>query len=169
MFCTRCGASNLDTDQFCRSCGGTLVKSGVARPPSVSAQQPSSYSTPSAGQQQQQPQGYPPYPGYQGYQPQQYGYADQVSGQQSGASGRAIAALVVGIISIMMCCAPVGIIGIVLGKMEMNAIQEGRAPRAGESVAKIGFYLGIVATALSLPLYALYFLGALASFAGSGY
>ena len=89
--------------------------------------------------------------------------------RQGGASGRAIAALVLGIISVVMCCTPAGIVGIVLGKMEMNAIQEGRAPRAGESVAKVGFYLGIVATALSLLLYGLYFLGALASIVGGSY
>jgi len=171
MFCTRCGANNIDTDQFCRTCGATLVKSGGAQgSPSGSAQQPHSYSTPSAGQQQQQPQGYTPYPGYQGYPPpQQYGYADQAPGRQGGASGRAIAALVLGIISVVMCCTPAGIVGIVLGKMEMNAIQEGRAPQAGGSVAKVGFYLGIVATALSLLLYGLYFLGALASIAGGSY
>jgi hypothetical protein len=177
MFCTRCGANNLDTDQFCRSCGATLVKSGAQgaspgaqSPSSGSAQPPYPYSTPNAGQQQQQPQGYTPYPGYQGYPPPQYGYANQMSGQQgAGASGRAIASLVLGIISILMCCAPVSIVGIVLGKMEMNAIEEGRAPRAGEGMAKVGFYLGIVATALSLLVYGLYFLGALASIAGSNY
>lgn len=170
MFCTRCGANNIDTDQFCRSCGGPLVKSGGAHGASSgSAQQPNPYSTPSASQQQQQPQGYTPYPGYQGYPPPQYGYADQMSGQQGGASGRAIAALVLGIISILMCCTPVGIIGIVLGKMEMNAIQEGRAPRAGETLAKVGFYLGIVGTAISLLFGGLYFLGALANIAGSSY
>jgi hypothetical protein len=53
--------------------------------------------------------------------------------------------------------------------MEMNAIQEGRAPRAGETLAKVGFYLGIVGTAISLLFTGLYFLGALASIAGSGY
>jgi hypothetical protein len=164
MFCTRCGANNLETDQFCRSCGATLVKSGGAPGASSgSAQQPHPYSTPSAGQQQQQQQGYTPYPGYQGYPPPQYGYANQMSGAQGGASGRSIAALVLSIISLLICCMPVGIIGIVLGKMEMNAIQEGRAPRAGEGMAKVGFYLGIVGTALSLLLWGLYFLGALAN------
>ena len=51
----------------------------------------------------------------------------------------------------------------------MNAIEEGRAPRAGEGMAKVGFYLGIVATALSLLLWGLYFLGVLASVAGGNY
>jgi|SRR5882672_5163538 len=170
MFCTRCGANNLDTDQFCRSCSSPLAKPGGAQGQGVSSgspQQPYPYSTPGPGQQQQPPQGYTPNPGYQA-QPQ-YGYANQMSGQQGGASGRAIAALVLGIVSFVMCCTPAGIIGIVLGKIEMNAIREGRAPRAGESVAKVGFYLGIVATALSLLVYGLYFLGALASIAGNNY
>jgi hypothetical protein len=170
MFCTRCGANNLDTDQFCRSCSSPLTKTGGAQgqgAPSGSPQQPYPYSTPGSGQQQQPPQGYPSYPGYQ-VQPQ-YGYAGQPSAQQGGASGRAIAALVLGIVSFVMCCTPAGIIGIVLGKMEMNAIREGRAPRAGESVAKVGFYLGIVATAISLLVGGLYFLGALASIAGNNY
>ncbi len=30
MFCTRCGANNLDTDQFCRSCSAPLTKPGGA-------------------------------------------------------------------------------------------------------------------------------------------
>jgi hypothetical protein len=170
MFCTRCGANNLDTDQFCRSCGATLVKSGGAQSGSSgSAQQPYPYSTPGAGQQQQQPQGYTPYPGYQGYPPPQYGYPNQMSGQQTSASGRAIAALITSILSLVICCWPAGIVGIVLGKMEMNAIQEGSAPRAGETMAKVGFYLGIVGTAISLLFTGLYFLGALANIAGSSY
>jgi apolipoprotein N-acyltransferase len=35
------------------------------------------------------------------------------------------------------------ITGAVLGKMELNAIRQGRAPAAGETMAKIGFYLGV--------------------------
>jgi hypothetical protein len=175
MFCTRCGANNLDADQFCRSCSSPLVKPGGAQQgqpvSSGSPQQPypysSPYPSPGPGQQQQPPQGYP---GYQGYpQQQQYGYGAQMPIQQGGASGRAISALVLSIISFVTCCLPVGIIGIVLGKMEMNAIQEGRASRAGESLAQVGFYRGIVATALSLLVGGLYFLGALASIAGNNY
>jgi hypothetical protein len=43
----------------------------------------------------------------------------------------------------------------ILGKMEMNAIKEGKAPQAGEAIAKVGFYVGIAATVI-------YGLGALA-------
>src|SRR5215475_7164771 len=98
MFCTRCGANNLDTDQICRSCSSPLPKSGGGQGPGVSSgapQQPYPYSTPSPSQQPQPPHGYA-HPGYQGYPPpSQYGYANQMSGQQ-GASGRAIGALVLG-------------------------------------------------------------------------
>lgn len=148
MFCTRCGANNLDTDQFCRSCGATLVKSGGAPGASSrSDQQP--YLTPSASQQQQQPQGYTPYPEYQGYPPPQYGYANQMYSQQGSASGRAIASMILSIISIFTCGPLLSIPGMILGKMEMNAILQGQAPPAGENFAKAGFYVGLVVTILS--------------------
>jgi hypothetical protein len=86
-------------------------------------------------------------------------------GQQGGASGRAIAAMIVSILSLVICCWPMGIVGIVLGRMEMNAIQEGNAPQAGETMAKVGFYLGIVATVIPLLFTALYFLGIMVSLA----
>jgi len=92
-----------------------------------------------------------------------------MSAQQGGASGRAIAAMVVGIVSLVMCCWPASIVSIVLGKMEMNAIKEGRAPQAGETMAKVGFYMGIVVTAVSLLATALYFIGIFASIAGNSY
>jgi hypothetical protein len=90
---------------------------------------------------------------------------------QQGASGRAIAAMVLSIVSLVMCCFPAGIVGTVLGKMEMNAIQEGRAPRAGETMAKVGFFLGIISVAISALLIVLRLLGFLAGFIGgnSGY
>lgn len=69
MFCTRCGANNLDTNQVCTSCGSTLpLKSGR---PGQGAQSgsvpPPNYYPPSASSQ---PQPQAPYPGYQGYTPQ---------------------------------------------------------------------------------------------------
>ena len=146
MFCTRCGANNLDTDQFCRSCSAPLTKPGGA--PGASSgppQQPYPYSTPGFGQQQQPPQNYPPYPGYQGYPTPQYGYANQMVSQQS-ASGRAITSLVLSVISIFLCALFTSVPGMILGKMEMNAIRQGQAPLAGEGIAKAGFYIGLVVT-----------------------
>lgn len=69
MFCTRCGANNLDTDRFCRSCSEPLVRPGAAPgqvASSGSGQQTYPYSTFGAGQQQPQRDNLP-YPGYQGY------------------------------------------------------------------------------------------------------
>lgn len=147
MFCTRCGANNLDTDQFCRSCSAPLTKPGGASGASSgSPQQPYPYSTPGHGQQQQ-PQSYTPYPGYQGYPPPQQVYANQTY-QQQGASGRAIASLVLSLVSIFMCGPLTSIPGMILGKMEMNAIRQGQASSAGEGIAKAGFYISLVITIL---------------------
>jgi hypothetical protein len=150
MFCTRCGANNLDTDQFCRSCSSPLARPGGAQGQGASSgspQQPYPYSTPGPGQQQQPPQGYAPYPGYQA-QPQ-YSYANQMSSRQNGASGRAIAAMILSIISIFTCGPLLSIPGMILGKSEMNAIRQGQAPPAGDTFAKVGFYLGLGVTILS--------------------
>lgn len=72
MFCTRCGSNNLDSDQFCRSCGAQLVKSGAEyghRSSSGSGQVP--YPNPPSGSgRQHSPQSSSPYPGYQGFSPQ---------------------------------------------------------------------------------------------------
>src|SRR5262249_54875430 len=72
MFCTRCGANNLDTDQFCRSCSSPLVKPGGAPRQGVESgtSQPPYYQPSSGWNQQQPPQDSPPYPGYQRYSPQ---------------------------------------------------------------------------------------------------
>lgn len=70
MFCTRCGANNLDTNQVCTSCGSTLpLKSDRSgqRAPSGSVPPPNYY--PPSGSSQPQPNN-PPYPGYQGHVPQ---------------------------------------------------------------------------------------------------
>lgn len=66
-----------------------------------------------------------------------------------GASGKAITALILGIVSLVCCGFLTGIPAIIVGKSEMNAIQEGRSPAAGESVAKIGYILGIIGTILT--------------------
>jgi len=71
----------------------------------------------------------------------------QAPGQ--GASGRAIAALILGILSLICMGFLSGIPAIILGQMEMRAIKAGTSPVAGESAAKVGFVLGIVGTALT--------------------
>ncbi|MBI2346252.1 MAG: DUF4190 domain-containing protein [Deltaproteobacteria bacterium] len=77
-----------------------------------------------------------------------------------GASVKAIAALVLGILSLICCGFIAGIPAIILGRSEMTAIREGRSPIAGEAVAKIGYVLGIIGTVLTclaLMAYAILF------------
>ena len=68
---------------------------------------------------------------------------------QGSASRQAIITMVISIASLLTCCLPLGVVGLVLGKVELTAIAEGRAPRAGATFAKIGFYLGMISTGIS--------------------
>ncbi len=150
MFCTRCGTRNLETDQVCRACNSPLVRTGEQsrpNPPSGSTHPNYPYSTGSqSAQQPAQPQ--QPYPGYQGFPVSQPSYANQSPAYQSSASGRAIAAMILSIVSLFTCGPLLSVPGLIMGKMEMNAIREGRAPVAGEAFAKVGFYVGIIVTVL---------------------
>lgn len=66
-----------------------------------------------------------------------------------GASGRAVASLVLGIMSLICMGFLTGIPAIILGSMELRAIKAGQAPLAGEGVAKVGYILGIVGTVMT--------------------
>ena len=142
MFCTRCGTNNEPNVRFCRQCAAPFGASS----PSGSGQQTET-----------------PYPGYQGtqnpsFQGQQspmvptpvYGQSYPNAGNTSGgASGRAIAALVCMILSFVACGPFTSIPAIILGKQEMDAIKRGEASRAGDGLAKAGFYGGIASTVLT--------------------
>lgn len=167
MFCTRCGSANPDEAQFCRNCSAPLVKRSSTPPSEPPYRSGLSVSGPGSTQPYSEPRSteqgpYPGYagpsgtqripPGYQPYQGYQSSYASYTPPLPQGASGRAIAAMVLSIISIFTCGPLLSIPGLILGKMEMNAIREGLAPQAGETFAKVGFYLGIAVTALSCLL-----------------
>ena len=134
MFCTQCGARNLETDPYCRACNTPLIRRTPSGPaPPVAPPQPDA--------------NYPPYPGYQGFPVSQGAPAPYPV--QQGASGRAIAAMILSVISFFTCGPLFSIPGLILGKQELNAIRAGQAPPAGEVLAKIAYYAGIVATVLS--------------------
>jgi hypothetical protein len=65
------------------------------------------------------------------------------------ASGRAVAALVLGILSIVACWFFTGIPAAILGKMELNDIEKGIAPAAGKGFATAGFWMGIIVSGCS--------------------
>lgn len=77
---------------------------------------------------------------------------------QQGASGRAVAALVLGILSIICMGFLAGIPAIILGTMEMKSIKAGHSPLAGESAAKVGYILGIIGTALTCISMLIFFI-----------
>jgi hypothetical protein len=64
--------------------------------------------------------------------------------------------MILSIISIFTCGALLSIPGMILGKMEMNAIRQGQAPPAGETLAKVGFYVGLGVTILTCLVGILY-------------
>ena len=77
---------------------------------------------------------------------------------EGSASGRAVISMILSIISPFTCWLFLSIPGMILGKMELNAIQNGQASKAGEIFAKIGFYVGLAVTALSLVIPVLWLL-----------
>ena len=145
MFCTRCGTQNPDDAGFCRNCSSPLTRpvshhSGQQTNPQASQPTSGSYANPPSSQ--------PPYPGYQGPPVYQSSFVNQPLAQQGSASGRAIASMVLSILGLVMCAFFTSIPGMILGKMELNAINAGQAPKAGETLAKIGFYVGIAGTVI---------------------
>jgi hypothetical protein len=130
MFCQRCGMNNREGSQFCAGCAAPVF----------------------ANQQQQFNQGF-------AGQPQQFnqGFASQPQ-VSSGSSGRAIASLMLSILGLIFCGWFTSIPGMILGKMEMNAIRDGRASQSGSGLAKTGFYMGIGVTALYGVIGGLYVL-----------
>lgn len=84
----------------------------------------------------------PPPPSYSG---SQYG------GQpQDKASSQAVWALVLGILSWVLCGLFAAIPAWIIGKKEVNAINAGQSSAAGKSMAQVGMWLGIVQTILGI-------------------
>ena len=80
-------------------------------------------------------------------------------GNVSGrASGKAIAALALGILSVICMGFVTGIPAIVIGLTELKAIKDGRSSQAGESLTKIGYVLGIIGTVVSVAIFMMGFI-----------
>lgn len=65
------------------------------------------------------------------------------------AGAKSIIALILGILSIFMLGFIAGIPAMILAKHEEDEIRRGRSPVAGEMLAKLGFWLGLIGTVLS--------------------
>lgn len=132
MFCNRCGGANPDDVRFCVRCGAPITSTKTQQPNT-----PVEYNLPGFTQTPGQP--------HQSYQ----NYPSGPPGGQQGASGRAIASMILSLVSIVSCGPFLSVPGLILGKLELDAIRSGLAPQAGETFAKVGFYAGIAITALS--------------------
>jgi hypothetical protein len=67
------------------------------------------------------------------------------SGPPTGPGGKSIAALILGILSLIPCCLFLtGIPAIVLGRMELADIRAGQSHDSGETMARVGYVLGII-------------------------
>lgn len=159
MYCTQCGTANSDDMRFCMNCGAPMVKRGDTPNDRISPAQAQSPDLQSNPQSMYQAPGSDPgaYGGQGAYSQPAYAqsaYPPTYPAMPSAesASGRAVIAMVLSIISPFTCWPFLSIPGMILGKMEMNAIRNGQAPKAGETFAKIGFYVGLVITVLSLIL-----------------
>jgi len=69
--------------------------------------------------------------------------------QQTSAGGRAVASFILGILSITCFGFLAGIPAIIVGKMEIKDIAEGKSPKSGHGLSKAGIILGIVGTVLT--------------------
>jgi Domain of unknown function (DUF4190) len=149
MYCTRCGTYNSDESVACSNCSARLVKPAEIRQGAQSSSGTEPYPNPLEQPTQtiQPNTGYSSiYAGQPAYQSYQNIQANQVARQQGNPSGQAIAAMVLSLVSPFTCWFLLSIPGMILGKKEMTAIQEGRAPAGGETFAKIGYYLGLILT-----------------------
>lgn len=144
MFCNRCGTANADEVRFCVRCGTALLKPGSAQPSAT----PPEYNLP--GFRESGPSFYQPYQPYpaQGAQLHQ-SHPGAYTPMQGGASARAIASMILSLISIVSCGPFLSVPGLIMGKLELDAIRAGQAPVAGETFAKVGFYAGIAITVIS--------------------
>ena len=83
--------------------------------------------------------------------PSPYGFV------QAPTSGKAIAALVLGIIGITMCgCFPVSIVAWVIGKQAEREIRESGGALGGEGLAQAGWITGMIGTVLSVLVIVAY-------------
>ena len=69
---------------------------------------------------------------------------------QDKPSGNAIAALVLGILTFLCFSILTAIPAWIIGKKELDAINAGRSPDAGRTMAQIGMWLGIFGTVLTV-------------------
>lgn len=126
-YCRNCGTSVSDTARICPNCNFPQDQPKTAEQPSPTP--------PAPGQPQQ----------VQGGGPQSFpGPAAVVK----KTDGQATAALVLGIVGLVVCPVVPSIIALILGKQSMNRIEASAGALEGYGMAKAGWILGIIGLVL---------------------
>ena len=175
MYCTQCGARNREEEEACWQCQARLTRRRQTVPGQSRRTDPEMEApwTPSQNRGERPPDAAPAgntprsTEGYEPYQSQlqgPWGANDPQQSQafQSPASSRSIIAMVLSILGVIGCGPLSALPGLLLGWFEMKAIKEGRSSLAGDGYAKVGFYLGLIVTALALLAGVLWFFSLLA-------
>ena len=144
MFCFKCGASMPDNAMVCSQCA-TPVQTVPTAPPPPQAPQAGAPTPASPSAWLNVPPAQPQYPPQQAYPPQ----AQQYPGQyQQKTDGGAIASLILGISSIVLCLNIfTGIPAIITGHVSYSKIKKSMGRLKGEGMALTGLILGYI----SLP------------------
>jgi hypothetical protein len=104
--------------------------------------------------------GYPGYPGTPGFY--QGAYDPYRPTKPPGTNGKAIAALVTSLCSLIFCCGGTGFISVILGIMGMS--ESKRTGQDGYAIALTGVIIGGICTAFWALMLVLYAIGTLSSF-----
>jgi type II secretory pathway pseudopilin PulG len=145
MFCFKCGASMPDDATICPQCA-TPVQSIPTAPPPPQAPQAGAPTPASTSAWLNVPPAQTQYPPQQAYPPQAQPYSGQFQPQKT--DGGAIASLILGIASIVLCLNIfTGIPAIITGHISYSKIKKSMGRLKGEGMALTGLILGY----LSLP------------------
>src|SRR5689334_24782152 len=146
MYCFKCGASMPDDAIICPQCA-TPVQGIPTAPPPPQAPQADAPTPASTSAWLNVPPAQTQYPPQQAYPPQAQPYPGQF--QQQKTDGGAIASLILGIASIVLCLNIfTGIPAIITGHISYSKIKKSMGCLKGEGMALTGLILGYV----SLPL-----------------
>jgi len=145
MFCFKCGGSMPDQSAVCPQCGTAVVNAPVANAPQQAPPPPapsagSAWLNVPAGQSQQYPGQPQPYPG----QAQQYL-------APAPTDGKAIASMILGIVSIFLCLGILsGIPAVILGHLSLSNIRKSMGRLQGNGMATTGLIMGYIGIAFGL-------------------
>jgi len=164
MFCGSCGTKNAENARFCASCGKPMgAAAGAAPPPPPPLPQyspppaqhypppPPQYSPPPPPYAQQQPYSPPPQQ-QQAFPPPAYGAVPPVPGvpQPNIATH-----LVLAIITTVLCCLPLGVMGVVYASQVKAKLAVGdvAGAQAASGKAKLFSILGMVLGLIGIVIY----------------